>query len=126
LEEHALLSGQYKGMCRNCVQIGHKAEQCKTKHLNHVGSNGNLTEGNYCTYCRRTGHVKKNCFKLKKKELQNNNNSHGSNDSSSQDQQFLNTQDMAFVTTSKNKTITTRFGSMTAVRADITVTSRKD
>jgi hypothetical protein len=50
--------------------------------------------------------VKKNCFKLKKKELQNNNINRGSNDNSSRDQQFLNTQDMAFVTTSENETLT--------------------
>jgi gag-polypeptide of LTR copia-type len=33
LEEHALLSGQYKGKCRKCGQIDHKAAQCKKKHL---------------------------------------------------------------------------------------------
>jgi hypothetical protein len=49
--------------------------------------------------------VKKNCFKLKKKELQNNNKNRGSNDNSSRDQQFLNTQDMAYVTTSENNNL---------------------
>jgi hypothetical protein len=106
LEEHALFSGQYKGKCRNCGQIGHKAVQSKKKQFNHVGNKGNMTEGNYCTYFCRTGHVKKNSFKLKKKELQNNNINCGGNENSSRDQQFLNTQDMAFVTTSENKTLT--------------------
>jgi hypothetical protein len=106
LEEHALFSGQYKGKCCNCGQIGHKAAHCKKKQFNHVGNNGNMTEGNCCKYCRRTGHVKKNCFKLKKKELQNNNINRGSNENSNRDQQFLNTQEMAFVTTSKNETST--------------------
>jgi hypothetical protein len=106
LEKLALLSEQYKGKCCNCGQIGHKAAECKEKHFNHVGNNGNMTEGNYCNYCRRTGYVKKNCFKLKKKELQNNNNNNrGSNDNSSRDQQFVNT-GMAFVTTSENETLT--------------------
>jgi hypothetical protein len=50
--------------------------------------------------------VKKNCFKLKKKELQNNNNNRGSNDNCSRDQKFFNTQDMDFVTTSENETLT--------------------
>jgi Zinc knuckle len=27
LEEHALFTGQWKGKCRNCGQIGHKAAQ---------------------------------------------------------------------------------------------------
>jgi hypothetical protein len=66
--------------------------------FNHVGNNENMTKGNYCTYCCRTGHVKKNYFKLKKKESQNNNN-RGTNDNSSQDRQFSNAQDVAFVTT---------------------------
>jgi hypothetical protein len=106
LEEHALFSGQYKGKCHNYGQVGHKAAQCKKKHFNNVGNNGNMTEGNYCTYCCRTGHVKKKCFILKKKGLQNINNNRGSNDNSSRDQQSLNTQDMAFVTTSENETLT--------------------
>jgi hypothetical protein len=79
-----------------CGQIGHKAAQCKKKQFNHVGNNGNMTEGNYCTFYRRTGHVKKHCFKLKRKELQNDNNNRGSNNNSSQDQQFLSRQDIAF------------------------------
>ena len=49
--------------------------------------------------------MKKNCFKLKKKESQNNNN-HTSNDNSSRDRQFSNAHDMAFVTTSENQTLT--------------------
>jgi hypothetical protein len=48
--------------------------------------------------------VKKNCFKLKKKELQNNNINQGSNDNSSRDQQFLNSQDMAIMTTYEYET----------------------
>jgi hypothetical protein len=28
----------------------------------------NTTAGNYCTYCRKAGHIKPNCHKLKKKE----------------------------------------------------------
>jgi Zinc knuckle len=98
LEEKALFGGQYKGKCRNCGQIGHKAAQYKKKHFNHVGNNGNMTEGNYCTYCCRTGHVKKNCFKLKKKELRNSNR------------------------TFENETLTDE----TAVRADIIAISKKD
>jgi hypothetical protein len=87
MEEHAVFSGQFKGKCCNCGRNGHNAAQCKKKHFNHVGNNKNMTEGKYCAYCRRTGHVKKICFKLKKKESQNNNN-HGTNDNSRKDRQF--------------------------------------
>jgi Zinc knuckle len=106
LEEYSFCRGQYKGKCRNCGQIGHKAAQCKKQQFNHARNNGNMTEGNFCTNYHRTGHVKKNCFKLKKKELQNNNKNRGSNDNSSRDQQFLNTQDMAYVTASENNNLT--------------------
>jgi len=43
LEEHALFAGQFKGKCRNCGQISHKAFQCKKKQVNNVGINGNTT-----------------------------------------------------------------------------------
>jgi hypothetical protein len=51
LEEHALYAGQFKGKCKNCSQIGHKAFQCKKKQVNNVGTNGNTTGANYRVYC---------------------------------------------------------------------------
>ena len=30
-------------------------------------NDGNLQNGTYCTYHQRSGHLKRNCFKLKKK-----------------------------------------------------------
>jgi hypothetical protein len=73
LEEKALFSGQFKGKCRNCGQVGHKSFQCKN-HSSHNGGNngnGNGTGIHFCLYCRKPGHDKKSCFKLKKKEAQN-------------------------------------------------------
>jgi Zinc knuckle len=85
LEEQAQFSGQLKGKCRNCGQIGHKSFQCKN-HSNHNGVNhSNTTAGNYCTYCRKTGHIKENCFKLKKKETRYNHNQHNSNNNGNRD-----------------------------------------
>jgi hypothetical protein len=67
LEEQALFRGQFKGKCRNCCQSGHKSFQCK-KRSNHNGKN----TGNgkiFCLYCRKLGHDKNSCFKLKKRKL---------------------------------------------------------
>jgi C2H2 zinc-finger/Zinc knuckle len=54
---------QIKGKYRNCGNVGHKAVQCKSKH--------GRDEKNdvVCNYCKRPGHVKANCFKLMKKNL---------------------------------------------------------
>jgi hypothetical protein len=32
------------------------------------GNNGNETGGNYCSYYRKLGHLRQNCFEFKKKE----------------------------------------------------------
>jgi hypothetical protein len=75
LEEQALFKGQFKVKRQNCGQVGHKSFQCKNRS-NHNGiNNGNGTEI-FFSYCRKPGHDKKSCFKLKKKEAQS---SHASN-----------------------------------------------
>jgi Zinc knuckle len=53
--------GHFKGKCRNCGMLGHKASQCKSRHVEET-----KTEG-ICNYCKKSGHVKANCFKLLKK-----------------------------------------------------------
>ena len=62
-EENALFTTQFKGKCRNCGKLGHKAAQCKLKP-------GKQEKNDvFCSYCKRPGHVKANCFKLMKKNL---------------------------------------------------------
>jgi hypothetical protein len=101
LEEHALFSGQFKGKCRNCGLIGHKSFQCKNRAINYGGSNGNSSGGIFCSYCRKSGHDKKNCLKLKK-EARNNN---PSNNSGNGNRQTYESQDVVFTATSKNGTL---------------------
>jgi hypothetical protein len=97
LEEHALFAGQFNGKCRNCSQISHKAFQCKKKQVNNLGTNGNTTGANDCVYCCKTGHVKKHCLKLKKKESQQ-----ATNKISNRDRQMYDSQNVAFTATSEN------------------------
>jgi hypothetical protein len=71
LEENAFFSGQFKGKCLNCGQIRHKSFQCKNRGSHNGGNNGNSSGGNFCWYCRKPGHDKKDCFKLKRRDIHN-------------------------------------------------------
>jgi hypothetical protein len=103
LEEQALSGGQFKGKCRNCGQVGHKSFQCKNRSNHNSGNNGNETGTNFCSYCRKTGHDKKSCFKLKKKEAQN---GHASNLNGNADRRNYESQDVVFTVTLKNEILT--------------------
>jgi hypothetical protein len=68
-EEKALVVTQFKGKCRNCGKIGHKAAQCKSKQMTEERNDI------VCNYCKKLGHVNSNCFKLmKKKQVEENRN----------------------------------------------------
>jgi hypothetical protein len=57
-EENEHLEEQFKGKCRNCERIVHMLFQCKN-HSSHSCGNDNITTGgNYCSYCRKSGHVR--------------------------------------------------------------------
>jgi hypothetical protein len=78
--------------------IGHKSRDYQNKFRQNGGQNGgnqvNSNNGAYCTYCRRPGHSKINCFKLKNKNNPNSTTSNYQN----QDQQNFNSNDVAFAT----------------------------
>jgi hypothetical protein len=99
-DDHALFNGQFKGKCRNCGLIGHMSFQCNG------GNNGNMTEGNYCSYCHKLGQVKQNCFKLKKKETQYGHNEAGNNNNGNHDRENYDSQDVVFAATFKNESFT--------------------
>jgi hypothetical protein len=68
------------------------------------GSNGGNASGSiYCTYCRKPGHVKQNCLKLKRKDSRLNNtrnNSSGNGNNSNHNRENFESQDMVFAATS--------------------------
>jgi gag-polypeptide of LTR copia-type len=66
-EESALFTSQFKGKCRNCGKFGHKAALCKSKQVKDEKSDI------MCNYCKKSGHVKTNCFKLLRKNSGMNN-----------------------------------------------------
>jgi hypothetical protein len=59
-QEVEFFGGQFKGKCRNCGAIGHKAKDCKLEtnqnggqnRGNHKNFQKNTSNGAYCTYCR--------------------------------------------------------------------------
>jgi hypothetical protein len=61
LDKKVLFMGQFKGKCCSCGKLGHKATQCKSRHVEETKSEV------MCNYCKKPGHDKANCFKLLKK-----------------------------------------------------------
>ena len=47
-EEHALFTSQFKGKCRSCGKMGHKAFQCKSKNDSNDRSNGGVSQPVWC------------------------------------------------------------------------------
>jgi Zinc knuckle len=60
-DEKALFMGQFKGKCRNCGKLGHKASQCKSRQVEETKPYV------ICNYCKKPGHIKAKCSKLLKK-----------------------------------------------------------
>jgi hypothetical protein len=104
LEEHTLPSGQFKGKCRICENIGHKLFRCKncSISIHNGGNNGNTTEGIYCTYCSKPGYAKQHSFKLKNKDARYSNNQAGISNNGNHDRENYGSQDVVFATTTKS------------------------
>jgi hypothetical protein len=128
LEEHALFSVQFKGKCRNCGQLSHKLLKCKNRsNSRHNGGNkGNTTGGIFCTYCRKSSHVKQNCFKLTNKDGRYNNNQASNSNNGNHGRENYGSQDVLFATRrpslrSSQKT----FGSVTVELVGIIATLKR-
>jgi hypothetical protein len=68
-EEKSLVVTQFKGKCRNCCNIGHKAAQYKPKQMREERNEFIFN------YCKKLGNLNSNCFKLmKKKQVEENGN----------------------------------------------------
>jgi hypothetical protein len=101
-EETAFFSGQFKGKCRNCGQIGHKLFQCKNCGSHNSGNNGNSSGRIFCSYCCKPGHDRKNCFKLKKEDSRSNN---ASSNNGNSDRPNFGSQDVVFTATASEERI---------------------
>jgi hypothetical protein len=102
LEGYAFFSGKFKGKCRNCGQIWRKSFQCKNRGSHNGGNNGNSSGGNFCSYCRKPGHDKKDCFNLKKRDSRSNN---ASTNNGHADQPNFESQGVVFAVTSSEERI---------------------
>jgi CRISPR/Cas system-associated protein Cas10 (large subunit of type III CRISPR-Cas system) len=102
LEENAFFSGQFKGKCQSCGQIGHKLFQCKNRESHHGENNCYSNGGIICSYCRKPGHDKKNCLKLKKKNSRLN---HASTNNGNTDRPNFDSQDVVFTATASYERI---------------------
>jgi predicted metal-binding protein len=69
-EEFAFFTGQFKGKCRNCSKVRHKLFQCKNQGSHNGGNNGNSSGGNFCSYCCKPGHDRKN-FSSSRRRIHN-------------------------------------------------------
>ena len=72
-EEQALFTAQFKGKCRNCGVLGHKSIHCKARRNHNDRQNDGNPQPPYCVYCRKSGHVKANCFILNRRNEANGN-----------------------------------------------------
>jgi len=61
---------KFKGRCRNCGKIGHKAADCKQK-----GESDESKKTLECKHCGKKGHSEKTCWAKKKKMANSNDDS---------------------------------------------------
>jgi hypothetical protein len=59
-KEKALFATQFKGKCQNWGKLGHKSAQCTSKMVQE-------DKEIICNSCKKSDHLKTNCFKLLRK-----------------------------------------------------------
>jgi Zinc knuckle len=59
-KEKVLFVMQFKGKCQHCGKLGHKSAQCKSKAVQE-------DKEIICNTCKKSGHLKSQCFKLLRK-----------------------------------------------------------
>jgi hypothetical protein len=64
IEEQTLITAQFKIKCRNCEDLSHKSVHFMTRRNHGKRQSDTNSQPPYCVYCRKTGHVKFNCFIL--------------------------------------------------------------
>jgi gag-polypeptide of LTR copia-type len=101
-EESVLFTLQFKGKCRNCGKLGQQAAQCKSEQ------NKDEKSDVMCNYCKKSGHMKANCFKLLRKNLGMNNSGGTQNGQNGVGA----TADVALSSMTKLKILTMIFGSV--------------
>jgi hypothetical protein len=80
----------------------HKSFLCKNRGSHNGGNNGKSSGGNFCLYCCKPGHDKKDYFKLKKKDSRSNN---ASLNNGHADRPNFDSQDVVFAATSSEERI---------------------
>jgi hypothetical protein len=93
VEDLVLFGDQFKRKCRNFGDTGHTAPQ---DYKNKTQQNGA-----YYTYCRRSGHPKRNYFKLKNKKSRNNSILSNYGNNGNHDRGNFDNDDVAFIKTTK-------------------------
>jgi hypothetical protein len=67
------------------------------------GNRDSTTGGNYCSYCRKPGHVRQNFFKLKQKDSRYGHTQASNKNRGNCDRENYDSQDLVFVAISKNE-----------------------
>nr|GEV62515.1 hypothetical protein [Tanacetum cinerariifolium] len=66
-------TGQCAPKCGKCISYGHTTTDCRVNTINNNNNNNNNRNQKTCYECGNTGHIKRNCLKLKNRRNGNEN-----------------------------------------------------